>query len=179
MAFLDKLSDLAKSAKSGAEDLVETGRLNVRINDEEKKISRIKQQIGQYIWEQYAAGVDGIPQGALEFCRQIDQANEEIANLSMQINVIKSQSSAVKVSPAPSPAPQADSAFGNCFSCGGPLREGDKFCPACGTAQPQPPEEAPVVDVEPEDAPRLCPVCGREMPESAKFCNICGAKLDL
>lgn len=179
MAFLDKLSDFAKNAISDAEDLVETTKLSGRINEEQKKINRIKLQIGQYIWEQYAAGVESIPQGALDLCRQIDQVNEEIANLTMQINAIKSPPSPANVAPMPTPPEKIPSAFGNCFSCGAPLREGEKFCSACGSAQPQPPEEALVVDVEPEDAPRLCPVCGREARELAKFCSICGAKLDL
>lgn len=215
MPFLDKLSDLAKTAKSGAEDLmknarsgaedlVETTKLNSRINDEQRKISRIKTQIGQFIWEQYAAGTEGLPEGAVEFCRQIDQANESIAALNMQINAIKAQSNAARngaeapapvpgsaptQAPAPAsatadtdtpaPANSSGAAFGNCFSCGAALEENAKFCAACGKAQPQAPAEDQVVDVEPEQAPRICPVCGREVPEGAAFCSVCGAKLDI
>ena len=177
MAFLDKLSDMAKSAKSSAEDLVETTKLNSRINDEQKKIARVKAQIGQYIWEQYAAGSEDLPAGAVDLCRQIDQANEEIASLNMQINVIKSQANAAKATPAPAPA-AAPGPYGNCFSCGAAMDEGARYCSACGAAQPLPPGEDLVVDVEAQPVPRLCPGCGQEAREDARFCNVCGTKLD-
>ncbi|MDO4732284.1 MAG: zinc ribbon domain-containing protein [Bacillota bacterium] len=178
MAFLDKLSDFAKNAKSGAEDLVETTKLNSRIYDEQKKITRLKAQLGDFIWEQYAAGDSDLPQGALEICSQIDQSNEEIAGLNMQINLIRSQANAEKSSPVPPPAVEDPSPFGNCFSCGAALDEGDRFCSLCGAAQPLPQEEETVVDVEPEQAPRLCPVCSREVADTAVFCSVCGAKIE-
>ena len=179
MAFLDKLTDIAKNAKSGAEDLVETTKLNSRISEEQKKITRIKQQLGQFIWEQYAAGTEALPQGAVDLCRQIDAANEQIANLNLQINLIKSQANASKAAPTPAAQSEEPAPYGRCFSCGAPLGEGARICSVCGTAVPQQPVEDPVVDVE-EMTPtsRICPNCGQEVSAAANFCNVCGTKLN-
>ena len=180
MAFLDKLTDIAKNAKSGAEDLVETTKLNGRINDEQKKITRIKQQLGQVIWELYATGSEALPPNGLDLCRQIDASNEQIASLNLQINLIKSQANASKSAPTPTPAATGEpSPHGCCFRCGAPLDEGARFCSACGTAIPQQPTEDPIVDVEePIPASRLCPNCGQEVSPQDHFCNVCGAKLN-
>ncbi len=47
-----------------------------------------------------------------------------------------------------------------CISCGSPLPEGARFCPACGQKQTL-----------------LCPHCGAELLSNAKFCINCGTPI--
>ena len=48
-------------------------------------------------------------------------------------------------------------------ACGEELPEGQKFCPNCGTAVPQP--------------KITCPGCGKEYEPGTRFCMECGTKL--
>ena len=50
-----------------------------------------------------------------------------------------------------------------CTSCGGPLRDGAKFCRSCGAAA--------------TPTGRRCSGCGHESPADSKFCRACGASL--
>ena len=47
----------------------------------------------------------------------------------------------------------------NCTKCGAPLREGAKFCGACGAK----------VEVQ-----RFCTECGEKLEPGEKFCSYCG-----
>ncbi len=47
------------------------------------------------------------------------------------------------------------------WKCGAVLKEGQAFCPSCGTKQEKP-----------------CPSCGAVMESDAKFCPVCGASGD-
>ncbi len=52
-----------------------------------------------------------------------------------------------------------------CRSCGAELRDGAKFCEACGTKVPE---------EKPEKS--FCTSCGKELAPDAAFCTFCGAK---
>lgn len=56
----------------------------------------------------------------------------------------------------------------NCPKCNKPLREGAKFCTACG--------QKIEVKVEPATV-NACPECGASLKQGAKFCTRCGHKL--
>jgi len=152
MAILDDLKDMAKSARDSAEDLIETTRLNNRVNDEQRRIARYKTQLGEYVWQQYAAGYDDFPEGVLDICRNIDEANMRMAKLTAEINSIKSPN-----------GPQHTVA---CIGCGAQLREDDRFCPKCGAEQ---------VQAETQSEKRVCPVCNEKLDGNAAFCTKCGA----
>ena len=49
-----------------------------------------------------------------------------------------------------------------CANCGNTIREGERFCGACGT---------------PVARKRFCTACGAEAMENAAFCGSCGCKL--
>lgn len=53
----------------------------------------------------------------------------------------------------------------NCPKCNNPLREGAKFCTACGQK------------IEVTATPSTCPQCGYALKVGAKFCTKCGHKL--
>lgn len=61
-----------------------------------------------------------------------------------------------------------------CVHCGAPLKQGVRFCTACGkpvpTAQPAPAAPQP-------EAPSVCPQCGKPLKAGARFCTGCGYRL--
>ena len=99
MAFLDKLSDLAKSAGEKAAEAakvagekantaIELGKLNVKIKSEENEIDNIKLALGQLVWEQFLAG-DELREDYSQLCREIRNHQEVIAGMRNQIAVLK------------------------------------------------------------------------------------------
>lgn len=56
----------------------------------------------------------------------------------------------------------------NCPKCNKPLREGAKFCTACGHK---------IAQLEEPKVSNSCPQCGATLREGAKFCTKCGYKL--
>jgi len=164
MALFDKIGNVAKNAAAGAGEMVETAKLNARIGDENKKIGNIKSQLGDYVWQQYAAGQD-LPEGMLQYCRQIDACNEQIAAYNMQLAELKAPAPAV--APQAAPAAAASSAAA-CLSCGAAIAPNSRFCPVCGAEQVAP-EPEPAVPGE-----KFCTNCGAKISADTRFCPECG-----
>ena len=61
-----------------------------------------------------------------------------------------------------------------CVHCGAPLKQGVRFCTACGKPVPaaRPDSAAPQPEV-----PSVCPQCGRPLKAGARFCTGCGYRL--
>ncbi|MBR7125037.1 MAG: zinc ribbon domain-containing protein, partial [Prevotella sp.] len=53
----------------------------------------------------------------------------------------------------------------NCPKCNNPLREGAKFCTACGQK---------IEVAAPQATASTCPQCNAPLREGAKFCTKCG-----
>ncbi len=58
MAFLDKVSDLGKSAMKKAGEGVEAGKIALKINEEKGKIKDAEIELGKYIYSQYLNGAE-------------------------------------------------------------------------------------------------------------------------
>lgn len=58
----------------------------------------------------------------------------------------------------------------NCPTCNSPLREGAKFCTACG-------QKVELAGTPPPASSDLCPKCGATLRPNAKFCTSCGERL--
>lgn len=163
MALFDKLQAVAKNAAAGANDMIEIGKLNGKINDENKKIANAKAELGEFVWQQYQRGVE-VPAEADAMCTQIKLSLEMIEGLERQIAEIKAddnpQPAAAPVYPAPAGAPAAAGAA--CVNCGAALAPGAKFCANCGT---------------PQSMEKSCSSCGAQVGADVRFCPSCGAAL--
>ena len=88
MAFFDKISAAAKSAKESANTAIEIGKLNLKIKSENDSIEQFKGQIGDLLWSQYLAGTVTDPQ-VLALCESIAAANSNIEALQRQVEELK------------------------------------------------------------------------------------------
>lgn len=187
MAFLDKLSSMAKSAMDKTSEMIETGSLNSKITAERGKIAELKQKIGEYYWQRY------IENGALDpepasLCEEIKAHEETIAATQAEIEAKKEAVQAAEAAAAP-----AATATGSlrCEVCGGVNPEGTKFCQSCGTKL-----EFPAINATcscgaaiparskfcpecgkpaPSPGAKIICACGTEIPSTSRFCPACGA----
>lgn len=155
MALLDKLNDLAAAATTKANNAIETGKLNLKISTEEKKIAAFTLSIGDLMVDKLDAG-ETFDDEIMALYASIQAAREVIAGTKAEIGASR---------PAPAPV---------CASCGAELADAAKFCAHCGAKVDGPALEV----VEGEVVPSTCAHCGAELERGAKFCNQCGAKTD-
>ncbi|MDF2839225.1 MAG: hypothetical protein K0S60_928 [Evtepia sp.] len=153
MAFLDKLNKMANVATEKASGAIEIGKLNLKINTEEKKIEESTAKIGECLLTSLDA--------SQEYDEGIMQLYEEIKTSRAVIASIKAELASLSGSFI-------------CPSCSAKNPPESKFCRECGTKlEAEHPEEDPVEIVE-----VLCPNCGATVGSEEKFCTQCGTKLD-
>lgn len=128
MAFLDKLGNLAKSAADKTGDMMETTKLNSKINECKKNIAARKLEIGEHYWAKYENG-ETLDAEVMEICAAIKAENEAIEEYNREIQKIKAASQ-----PAQANAAAAGPAAIPCASCGAAVPAGTKFCPECGAS---------------------------------------------
>ena len=131
MAFLDKLGSLAKNAADKTNEMMETSKLNSKINESKSKIAAHKTQIGEHCWAKYESG-ETLDAEVMELCGAIRAETEAIEEYNREIQKIKAASAPAQ------PAAVAEVELValepmRCAGCGGELPEGKKFCPECGT----------------------------------------------
>ena len=155
MAFLDKLSNVAKSIGDLAGEAVETTKLNSKISTAKNSIDGVSRKIGEFYYEQYIAGAN-MPEELAELFTEIDGYNATIEEAKAEIERIKSENASVAVA----------SAGLTCVSCvcGKENAAGTKFCQECGA-------KLEVADK------RVC-TCGAEIAPGVRFCGECGAKFE-
>lgn len=90
MAFLDKLSSVAKGAADKAGDLVEITKLNGKIVMEKDKINTAKKAIGAYYYEKFKEGTMLDAEVAPQ-CEIIVAAELAIKELEEQIAAVKAE----------------------------------------------------------------------------------------
>ena len=130
MAFFDKITAAAKSAKESASTAIEVGKLNMKIKSENESIEQFKCQIGDLLWAQFQEGAVADPQ-VIALCESIAAANENIEALQQQIEELKAPPAVEEAEEAPAeePAPVLER---HCTQCGAVVAEEAKFCQACG-----------------------------------------------
>lgn len=130
MAFFDKITAAAKSAKESASTAIEVGKLNMKIKSENESIEQFKCQIGDLLWAQFQEGAVTDPQ-VIALCESIMAANQNIEALQQQIEELKAPAVEEEVEEAPveEPAPVLER---HCTQCGAVVPEEAKFCQVCG-----------------------------------------------
>lgn len=153
MAIFDKISNMAKSLADNTQDMIETNKLNGRINAEKKKISELKEQIGEFFWQKYQSG-EFFDDEPTALCGEIKLCEENIVTIQTEIQAIKN---AAKTEPAPAAGKKGNI----CSECGAENPENTKFCKECGRK------------MESKPAGAFCS-CGAAIPAGSKFCPECG-----
>lgn len=156
MAFFDRLNDLAKNIGDKTNDVIETTKLNTKINSEKSAISELMRQIGELYYEKYTTGEQALPEIA-ELCASIDAHNQAISAAQSEIEKLKSES-------IPSVIPNVTSSI-NCPTCNTVNAPGTKFCQQCGAKLEQ-------------TLVKVCPNCGAQVNNGVRFCNECGTKIE-
>ena len=140
MAFFDKISAAAKSAKESANTAIEIGKLNLeiekcndimvdlrKIKSENDSIEQFKGQIGDLLWSQYLAGTVTDPQ-VLALCESIAAANSNIEALQRQVEELKAPAGPEE----PAEEEAAPVLERHCPQCGAVVPEEARFCNNCG-----------------------------------------------
>ncbi len=133
MAFFDKITAAAKSAKESANTAIEVGKLNLKIKTENDNIEQFKAQIGDLLWAQFLEGTVTDPQ-VIALCESISAANENIDQLQAQIDELKAPAEPQVEEEEPVAEEEAPVLERHCTQCGAVVPEEAKFCSDCGAA---------------------------------------------
>ena len=128
MAFFDKITAAAKSAKESANTAIEVGKLNLKIKNENDSIEQFKGQIGDLLWAEYQEGHVTDPR-IIALCESIAAANASIEELQQQIEVLKAPAAPVEEEEPEEELPVLER---HCTPCGAVVPEDGKFCSNCG-----------------------------------------------
>lgn len=170
MAFLDKLNTIAKNVGEKTGDAIEITKLNAKISSEKSAMGELYKQLGEKIYEKYAAGAYQDADMA-ELFAAVDAHRASIAEAEGKIDSIKAENEAKAQAAAEAQAAEKAAPAGAvCPGCGTPAAEGVKFCNQCGTKLEAP---APVAE-----AKKFCTNCGAEAVAGVKFCSQCGSKIE-
>ncbi len=154
MAFLDKLNHFASAATEKATGAIEIGKLNIKLNAEEKRIDEASNRMGACLLRLLDAGQAHDDEAIMALYEEIKLARSSIAAIYAELSLLS----------------------GNiiCPSCTTNNPPNSKYCRECGSKllPPQVEEEiAQTVHV-------LCPSCGAAVGTEEHFCTQCGAKLN-
>jgi len=169
MAFLDKLNTIAKNVGEKTGDAIEITKLNAKISSEKSAMNELYKQLGEKIYEKYAAGAyQDVDMAAL--FTEVDAHRANIAEAEGKIDAIKAENEAKAQAAEVQPAEKAAPAGAVCPGCGAAVAEGIKFCNQCGTKLEVP---APAAE-----AKKFCTNCGAEAAAGVKFCSQCGSRIE-
>lgn len=163
MAFLDKLSDIAKGISDKTGDAIETNKLNSKISSESKEIDKSMKKIGEFYYEKYKSG-EQLADEMIEIFAKIDAHNLAIKEAQTEINRIKALNEVVESNETVAPITGTNI---TCLKCGTVNDSSKKFCSGCGTK---------IEIIVPQE--KICSVCGAKISEGLKFCNECGNKVE-
>lgn len=168
MALIDNLTNFANTVGGWANNAIESGKLNMKISGEEKKIADYTRGIGALILEKLDAG-ESFGDEAAALYESIKASRDVIAAAQADLEANRQEAEAIKQSFIPE--------IPVCPACGTYVDEDAKFCPQCGTkleTDPAPAEEAPAeactCEAPAEEAPAeacACEAPAEETPAEA------------
>lgn len=121
MDIMDKLNGVARKVSDKAGELVELGKLNIRLQSEADEVEALKIQLGEICFGKYRSG-DELDPEIENICAQIEKHKRNMAETQRTINKMKEN-----------PADPIDlAAMGYCPYCGSELVKDAAFCPKCG-----------------------------------------------
>lgn len=160
MALRDKLNSLAAGAASRANILaseaaskantaIETGKLSLKINNEEKKIDEFTLNIGELILDKLDNG-EVLDDEVMALYSSIQACREVIAGARAEIEAKRQADQAGEADFTTAAA---------CTSCGEPLAQDANFCSNCGTKveEEAPAPEAPAAEEASAETPEETP----------------------
>lgn len=190
MAFLDKLTELAKNVsdktvevakivgdKTG--DMIEIGKLNAQISSANGSIEDLKTRLGDHYWNLFLNG-ETLDEDALVLCNTIKDYTEEIENIRAELAKYKAAEDKKLVCASCGEENSADASF--CKACGAKLVTEEEHECNCGHDHGE-------CDCDHEHgececghdhaapAVKTCTNCGEENPADNHFCEKCGTKL--
>lgn len=148
-----KITATTQNVVRSTKEFADTARLNSMINDEQRKISTLYEQIGKLYYDIEEHNSEN-EMGQL--CTSITSAMKYIEELQSEINKIKG------VKPCP--------------ACGAEVPSSSAFCGGCGAktvAQTDTP-----INAQAEENNRQCPQCNEAVEEHLTFCTSCGSRME-
>ena len=162
MALFDKLNDFAKNLSERTNDVIETGKLSSKVNQEKNLAGEELKKIGHYFYTLWLEGAETVPE-ILEYCEAAKAHFDASAEAQAEIDRMRAEAEAARAAAAAAAAPPTPTG-NSCPNCGAINGPGMKFCSSCGTKLAA-------------DSVRYCPGCGAELPPGTRFCGGCGAAL--
>ncbi|MBR5808965.1 MAG: zinc ribbon domain-containing protein [Clostridia bacterium] len=120
---------ITKTVAGKTNNLVDVTKLNLALNETEKKVSALFEKIGETVYSKYVAGELN--------CNEFDEILKEIDDFKAEQESIKAQIAELKNAIT-------------CPECGVNNDKGSEFCSKCGaklTAEPEVQEEDKVIEV--------------------------------
>lgn len=170
MGFLDdlgkKVADAGQMAMQKTQEMTEVARINSLISQNENKIHNAYFQIGKLFVSMYG---NECKEEFAEMVATISELEQQNVTYRKQIQDIKGTQQSVK-----------------CPNCGAMVKEGMKFCTACGQPMAQAADVPAAAGEEASGVPeetavemteKICAKCGAKLAEDSAFCTECGTKV--
>ena len=176
MALFDKINDFAKAATEKTENAIETGKLNSKINGEERSISAITLKIGEYFLGKLDSG-EIFDSDVMNMYEGVKVCRNNIANFRKEIEAINVPKDAPACPCGEQPTPEQEKPECACNF--------GKETAACGCSEAENGEKPASAEqpsccnaaLKAENDYKFCPLCGAKVEPEARFCPLCGAQL--
>ena len=174
-AATEKTASFAKAATEKTENAIETGKLNSKINGEERSISAITLKIGEYFLGKLDSG-EIFDSDVMNMYEGVKVCRSNIANFRKEIEAINVPKDAPACSCGEQPAPEQKKTECAC-------NFGKEAAYGCSEAEngekPASAEQPPCCNaaLKAENDYKFCPLCGAKVEPEARFCPLCGAQL--
>ena len=125
MSFFDKVKETANSAVQSTGEILEVAKLNLDVRSAEDKINSLFAKMGKLVFASFEKGKVKDPE-MVELCENVKASYTNVEELRKKIMELRNKKM--------------------CDGCKAELNENDPFCNKCGAMQPEPVEEAEVVE---------------------------------